>query len=317
VRRSLSLLLITLFSVGLIAAGCGGDDDKTGASGTTSGSPSSTDAKAILSGIKPATGTGPQKIGLNLAVGLKGTLKDPTVGALLGSGPITADISGPTDAEGKKADLKFAVKAGKINLAGSLRLVGDKAYVQLGDKWYEAPLDSATQGGTDPTEALDPAKVLEALGDPTVLVNDAKVVGAEDVDGIATDHVSGTINTEEVVKAIGRLSGTLDKNASPIDPKQISDATAQLEKFVKSANVDIWVGQDDKQIHRFTLDVDAVLDAETKASSGLDGFTAAITVSATPTDAPSVEAPSGALPASQLQTDLGPIILSGLGGATP
>jgi len=120
-----------------------------------------------------------------------------------------------------------------------------------------------------------------------------------------------------VVKAIARLAGSIETNASPIDPNEIAKQTAELEKFVKSAKVDIWVGQDDKQIHKFKLDIDAVLDEETKESSGLDGFTAAITVSATPTDAPNVEAPDGALPASQLQTDLGPIILGGLGGATP
>ena len=45
-----------------------------------------------------------------------------------------------------------------------------------------------------------------------------------------------------------------------------------LQQYVKSAKADLWVGQDDKQIHRFSTTVDGVTDDSTKTSSGIEGF---------------------------------------------
>ncbi len=87
-----------------------------------------------------------------------------------------------------------------------------------------------------------------------------------------------------------------------------------LQKYVKSASADLWVGQDDKQIHRFATTIDGVTDAATKSSSGIEGFKLVIDVSATPTSTPSVSAPSNPAPIAQLQQDLGGL-LGGLAGA--
>lgn len=313
-RRLFAYAVAPLAMLGLLGTGCGGGDDKKEPAGS-SGAPASGDAASILSSIKPVTQQGPQKIGLKLAVNLNGQLKDPTVGALLGSGPISLDLSGPVDSTGKAADLTFKAVAGKINLAGGLRLAGDKAFLSLNDKWYELPADALATGTTG-SENIDPAKILEALGNPSDLVSNAKAVGSEDIEGIATDHVTGDINTSKLVEAIARVAQSVG-GASPIDPKEIEEATSQLEKFVKNAKVEVWVGKEDKQVHQFKLDLDATLDEATKASSGLDGFGMSMTISSTPTDSPKVETPSGAGTVADLQRDIGPIILSGLGGAAP
>lgn len=316
-HRRMAFLLTPFLLFSLIGAGCGGggSTDTTAASTpATASSASSGDVATILASIKPVAQQGPQKIALNAAVVLDGALKDPTVGALLGNGPIALNLSGPVDATGKAADLAFDVKAGKINLAGGLRLVGDKAFLKLGDKWYELPADSFTTSGS--TGSIDVAKALEALGDPSALIKNGTVVGSEVIDGIDTDHIAGDVDTAELVKAIARVAATVDTSSSPIDASQITQATAKLEQFVKNAEVELWVGKDDKQVHRFKVNLDAILDAETKASSGLNGVNLDLALTSTPTDSPNVETPSGALPASQLQTDIGPIILAGLGGAS-
>lgn len=319
-HRRLAFLLTPLILLSLIGAGCGGGSD-TGAPAAstvaTTSAPSSGDAQTILSSIKPVAQQGPQKVGLNVAVKLDGSLKDPTVGALLGNGPIALNLNGPVDATGKAADLAFDLKAGKINLAGGLRLAGDKAFLQLNDKWYELPADALKTTSTGSTGSVDVSKALAALGDPSALIKNGTVVGSEVIDGIDTDHVAGDVDTAELVKAIARVAATVNTSSSPIDPKQITDATAKLEQFVKNAKVELWVGKADKQVHRFKVNLDAVLDAKTKASSGLNGLNIDLALTATPTDSPSVEAPAGALPASQLQKDIGPIILAGLGGANP
>lgn len=317
-HRRMAFLLTPFLLLSLIGAGCGGGDSNatTTASNTATASGSSGDVATILASIKPAAQQGPQKIALNLAVKLDGTLKDPTVGALLGSGPIALNLSGPVDATGKAADLAFDVKAGKINLAGGLRLAGDKAFVKLAEKWYELPADSFTTTTSGSTGTADVAKALEALGDPSALIKNGKVVGSEMIDGIDTDHIAGDVDTAELVKAIARVAATVDTSSSPIDATQITEATAKLEQFVKNAKVELWVGKDDKQVHRFKVNVDAILDEKTKASSGLNGLNLDVALTSTPTDSPNVETPSGALPASQLQADIGPIILAGLGGAS-
>ena len=315
-RRRLFSLFTPFVLLGLVVAGCGGGGSDSGATNNPS-APSSGDAAAILASVKPGVQEGPQKIGLKLAVDLNGTLKDPTIGALLGDGSITVDLSGPIDSKAKAADLTFTATAGKINLAGGLRLAGDAAFLKLGEKWYALPVDALTSTTTGAAQNVDPAKILEALGNPSDLLTDATVVGSEDIEGIATDHVSGNVDTAALVTAIARVVGALGSNTGPIKPDDITKATEQLEKFVKSAKVELWVGQDDKQVHRFKVDVDAVLDDATKESSGLDGFAVSATITATPTDSPDVSAPADAGSIADLQKDIGPIILQGLGGATP
>ena len=319
-HRRLAFLLTPLVLLSLIGAGCGGGDSSsttTASTAATTSSGSSGDVKTILSSIKPVAEQGPQKIALNVAVKLDGTLKDPSVGALLGSGPIALNLSGPVDATAKAADLAFDLKAGKINLTGGLRLAGEKAFLKLNDKWYELPADALKTTSSGSTGSVDLTKALAALGDPSALIKNGTVVGSETIDGIDTDHVAGDVDTAELVKAIARVTAAVNTSSSPIDTKQITDATAKLEQFVKNAKVQLWVGKADKQIHRFKVSLDVVLDAKTKASSGLNGVNLDLALTATPTDSPSVEAPAGALPASQLQTDIGPIILAGLGGASP
>ncbi len=142
-----ALLITPVAVLALIGAGCGGGGSKTAAS-TTAAASGGGDAATILNGIKPVSQQGPQKIALNVAVTLNGQLKDPTAAALLGSGLISIDLSGPVDVSGKAADLTFGLKAGKLNLAGGLRVAGDKGFLQLNGKWYALPADAFTTPST-------------------------------------------------------------------------------------------------------------------------------------------------------------------------
>ncbi len=313
-RRRRLLVLVPLAMLGLLGAGCGGGDDSPAASTPAA---ASGDAKAILSSIKPVTQQGPQKIGVKIGVKLNGTLKDPMVAAFLGDGTIALDLSGPIDPAAKAADLTFSAKAGKINLSGGLRLAGDKAFLKLKDKWYALPADALTDTPSG-TQDIDPAKILAALGDPSELIDNATVVGTEDIEGIATDHVIGDLDTAALVTAIARIAESLGSGATgAIDPKEIAKATEQIGNAVKDAKVEVWVGRDDKQVHRFKIDLSAVLDDKTKNSSGLEGLDVTATLTSTPTDSPDVETPSDAGTIKDLQTDILPILLGGLGGATP
>lgn len=313
VRRRTALLATPLVALSLIAAGCGGggDDNPTSTGGGGGGSaPSSTDAAAILGSIKAGDQTNPAKIGMEMGVTLNGQLSNPQAAAILGNGPISLKLAGPVDPTAKKMDLTFDIKAGKIALPGKLRLLGETTgYVGLQDKWYELPAGALESNGA----TADPQKAFEALGNPADLLSNATVVGGENIDGIDTDHISGDINVEGVVNAVAKASAS--QGDAPSDAEK-AEVVAKAKEILKSGKADVWVGKDDKQVHRLTISADVVMPAEQKAQLGVDGAKITFTVQSTPTGAVTVEAPAGALPSSQLQSDLGAIVLSSLGAGT-
>jgi hypothetical protein len=316
-RSALSLLLLA--ALALTGAACGGGGNSSASSSST---PSTTasgngDAQAILASIRTNVGDqGPQKISVKFTATISGTPTDPTLGAFL-TKPISLTLDGPVDSKGKMSDLTFELAAGPIKVDGGFRQVGADSFVEVNGKWYSIPagaLSSVTgsSGGSTTTtsSSVNPQAILGAFGDPKKLFTNAKVVGTEDVGGIKTDHVQGDIDLAALVQgiaAVAKDSGS-GASASPVSPAQIAQEVQSLQKYVKSATADVWVGQDDKQLHRFATTIDGKTDASTKTSSGIDGFTITLDVSATPTSAPSVSAPPNPAPISQLEQDLGGLL---------
>ncbi len=315
-RRAALMILAPAAALSLIGAGCGGGGKKTTSSGTAGGgggTPSSTDAASILGAIKAGDQTKPAKLSMDLAVTLNGTISNPQVAAVLDGSPITLKLSGVTDPTAGKADLTFDVKAGKIALPGKLRMLdATTGFVGLGDKWYELPASTFTSTAKT---ASDPSKVIAAIGNPADLLTNPTVVGSENIDGVDTDHVSGAVNPDGLVKALAKVSAS-QGGKSPSE-SEIADAVTKLKEVVKAGTIDVWVGKDDKQIHRAKIDTDLTLPAAQKTSTGLDGVKAVMTIQSTPTSSVTIEKPAGALPSSQLQTDIGTIILQNLGSGTP
>jgi hypothetical protein len=306
-RRSATAAIL-LAGVALTAAACGGGGSSSKSSSTSSAGDSG--AAGILSGIKTnVSDQGPQKVSLTFTAKVSGSPTDPTIGAFL-SKPVTFTLTGPVDTKDKKSDVTFEIAAGPLKVDGGLRQVGNDAFVQVNGKWYALPAgslsgtSSSTGGGTS-TTSVDPSAIMKAFGDPTKLLTNAKVDGSEKVDGIDSDHVSGDVDLAALIQGISSVAGSAGASSSPISPAQIASEVTSLQQYVKSATADLWVGKDDKQIHRFATTVDGKTDAATQKSSGIDGFTITMDVSATPTSAPSVSAPSNPAPIAQLESDLG------------
>ncbi len=306
-RRTALMFLTPLAAVSLIGAGCGGGKSSSTSVGSSA---SSNDPAAILGAVKPGDQTNPAKIGMDLSVTLAGQLTNPQAAAFLGDGPIKLSLSGPVDPKAKSMDLVFDVNAGKIALPGKLRILdGKTAFVGLQDKWYSVPSSSLQSSTTQ--AAADPAKTLEALGNPADLLDNAKVVGGETIEGIATDHVTGDMNIDKMVEALQRISN------STADPAKQASAVAQVKKALKSGKVDVWVGKDDKQVHRIKVDMDVAIPAEAQQQAmGVTGAQVAFTVQSTPLSSVSVTAPSGALSSQELQNALMGVILANMGSAT-
>jgi len=318
-RRRPALALMLVAGMSLTVAACGGSS--SGASSTSTGASQSgdSDARSVLSSIRTDVGDqGPQKISLAFTADISGSAKDPTLGIFL-SKPISIKLDGAADTKAKKSDLTFELSAGPIKADGGFRQVGDASYLEVNGKWYSLPAGSlSSTSGTATTSAssVDPQAILKAFGDPTALFTNAKLDGSEDVGGVKSDHVEGDIDLAALVRGIAAVAKTSGSatTASPVSPTQVAQAVQSLQQYVKSAKADLWVGQDDKQIHRFSTTLDGVTDDSTRSSTGVEGFKITVDVSATPTSTPSVSAPSSPAPIAQLQQDLGGL-LGGLAGA--
>ena len=101
------------------------------------------------------------------------------------------------------------------------------------------------------------------------LIVDGQIVGEEELDGVACIHVAGKLNQlraisqtlEESLREQGATTYGRECTATPGEPQECRDVP--IEEFMESqaedigrgdenpAPVDIWVGRDDKLLHRF------------------------------------------------------------------
>jgi hypothetical protein len=303
----LALRLAGLALVAIAAAGCGG---RTTTSSQSSGSGG--DAASILRSIRTPASAGPSSIDVRLSLSVSGKPSDPRLSPFLGK-PLTLTLHGPVDESARKADVTFSASAGPFNVDGTLRQSQDKAWLQFNGKWYVLPAGSLSQSKRT-TGSIDPTRLVTALGSPAALVRNAKVVGSANVGSVKTDHVAGDIDTNAVVAALVRLSKAAGNQ--PLVTPSMLDSLRQWTHDVKSGTVDVYVGQDDKQLHRVALSLDADTGAATRSSTGIDGVRLSLDASTVPASSPDVQAPQGAEPLSQLQQDLAPLLpVGGVSGA--
>jgi hypothetical protein len=320
-RRS-PVALGVLVAVAMTASACGSSGKSstavTGGSGDSGGAAGG--ATAILKAIDTKAATGPQKLKLDLAVDIKGTPTNAQL-ALFTKQPIDVKVDGVVDSAGKSAEVNVSVTLGQQPIDVEIRTGGGKSWLQIDGKWYDLPANalSSTTGQSLPTGAsagnLDAGKILAAIGDPATLLDNASV-SSENVEGIDSDKVSGDVNITAVAQAAAALSkSTTGASSTPPTQAEIDKVVAQLQKVVKTAHVDLWVGKSDHKVHRLAFKVDAAMDAATKTSSGVDSLTMNLDVSSVDASAPDVSAPSSVGTPAELQTALVGLLGKVMGGA--
>ena len=201
------------------------------------------------------------------------------LGGLLG-GPITIESTTQGDAAtGVTVDAK--ITAGPIELPLTARANKDNAWVQLNGQWYElgSPL------------GIDFGSVGGLLGELPALIRDPKATAVEDVDGVACDRISGTIDPEaSATDALGTQLENL-----PLDLSALAAGKAE---------VSVWVGQEDRVIRR--IQINTAGSGDTAAAGGL-----LVDLTVVPAEAVEVTAPADAKPISDL---LGSLLGGGVGG---
>ncbi|HEU4736928.1 MAG TPA: hypothetical protein VFS48_07890 [Solirubrobacterales bacterium] len=237
---SVFIALIALASV-LAACGGGGSDD-----------PQSVVDEATLQGVESGE--------LDLAVDLDVEGKK--------GGKVNVELSGPFQGESgadlPELDLAFSAKGAmdgeKVDREGGLTLLGNRAYVAYEGTEYE--VDSTTfnfvksmieqQGGgqRQPSEIAACQEAASGL-ELADLVEDLKDEGSADVGGTSTTKVSADLDAPAAIEAFGTLiedpacSAQLNAAGPLPSAAELDKAKSTVRDSVKSAHVDLYVGDDD------------------------------------------------------------------------
>jgi len=250
-RNRILSLFLALIALAFALAACGG--------GGGSDDPQSIVDEATLQGIESG------QLELAVDVGIKGKK----------SGQVNVSLAGPFQSE-KEAELpelalsasaKGSVGAEKVDFAGGLTLLDNKAYVAYEGTEYE--VDPTTydfvksmakqhgrggKGSSEVTACQEAAAELEVAEFVENLKND----GSADVGGTNTTKVSGDLNAGGAVEALSKLledpvcseqlkaTGTLPSQA------ELDKAKSTVQDSLKSAHVELYVG-DDHIIRRMAI----------------------------------------------------------------
>jgi hypothetical protein len=237
--------------------------------------------------------------------------------------PIRIQASGPYRSnEGKlpSFDLDLDLNAGGPGSTVSTgRLsTGDRAFVKFGETFFEV----------DPEEIADANKQLDSreggsctrrgIGiDPRPWVENAEDRGDEQVAGVSTTHVSGSLDVDRMLRDLnqfvsrcGALLGTAAGGAPDPLSRGDLDKVAQL---VNDPSFDVYVGKDDGIVRRLSASVSVSVPQEDQEGiGGIEGGSLKFSIEFSDVNGDQqIDEPANARPLSELTSQLGAEALSG------
>jgi hypothetical protein len=255
------LLFAALAGLATVFAACGGSD---------SGGSSDESPEAVLKG---STFEGIENADLDLSANVDVSGDE--------GGSVDVSVSGPFQSRGANqlpelditAEASGSVGGKDVDFDGGIVLVPNKAYVSYEGEDYE--VDSTTfsfiqsavedaqrkSGAESGTEGASKCQE-EAAGKFSAedFVDNLTNEGTADVGGTETTKVSGDLDVGSALEAVTELteipacSSQLEA-AGPLPLGELEEAQGEIEKALKSAHADVYVGED-KIIRRFTASFD-------------------------------------------------------------
>jgi hypothetical protein len=318
-RLRILILSCTVLALAAVLAACGGGG------GGSSENPQKVVDDATLKGVK--SGNLDLSLGVN-AAGNKG-------------GKVDVSLSGPFQSQGgsQLPQLDMKVKASgsingqNVNLDGGLTLLSDRAYVNYKGTEYEvdpttfsfvksmiqqAQQRGAAQGQSGVSKSCQNAVSGLKISD---FVSNLSNDGSSDVGGTGTTHVSGDLNVSGAIDQVSKIvndpacRSQLSSAGQLPATAQLDQAKSEISSAVKSAHVDLYVG-DDNIVRRIVV----ALTIEPPAGSNANGVSKVdLSLDLTLTDVnkpQTITAPSGAKPLNDLFQQLGinPLSLIGPNG---
>lgn len=308
--RAFVALLLAIIAA-LTLAACGSDDN-----GGSGGGGDDTDARALLN--ETFSGTKDVRSGvisLTLGIAAEGEAIDLRLG-------------GPFENVGDDAYPKFDIDVdASLGAQGSFRAgaisTSDRLYVEIEGQAYELPaelLESAQrQTGTETDRLAIPDL------DPQSWIDDPEVAGEENVGGADTYHITGSVNVSALLDSIDRVLAEADSQGlsgatGGQVPRSIpADTRAEIEDAVRSAEVGVWTGKDDKIVRKLEVRVEVEPRGDERGTVSFVLELSDLNQSQT------IEPPARTRPVDELLAGLGALLgssgLDGLGGggssATP
>jgi hypothetical protein len=306
-RRVRRALLVPLFAA-LALASCGGGDDKENVQDLLD--------KAFSSSIKSAD------LKVDASIQVKGS---PGL-----EKPLRITATGPFRTNDKKIpsadiELKIGNDGGGQTITTGFLSTGDRAFVKFQDVYYEQPRSQVAKANKSLAQNQGKRGSLRGLGlDPRSWLAEAKYEGEDDIAGVKTRHVSGTLDVEAVMRNLNefvRKSGSAFGGATgQAPPKPLSAADIRkVADVVHDPTFNVYVGEDDDIIRRLSGKIDFdVPEASRQSLGGIQSGSIDFQVEfANVNGDQQIEAPAHARPLSSLTRSLGGGgTLPGLGGGS-
>jgi hypothetical protein len=193
--------------------------------------------------------------------GVDSTAFTATLLARGGGGRASIELSGAYEvgAANDLPDIELKVSARGLErdqrFQGGFVSVDEAAYFTQGESAWRLPdevwgplVDQAARNGFDPQRFSLPV-------DPRKWLGEAKSEGTETIDGVETTHVSATVDEERVARDV---LAALRASGQEIDGSPV----AAVRRGVKSAELDAWVGTEDRIVRRLAVESVIVDDGE-------------------------------------------------------
>lgn len=248
VRFLFTFTAFLVLTAGLVA--CGGGSDKSGE-----------DPQKV---IESATLEGVDSGALDLSLGISASGNEGGKVDVELSGPFQAGAKGKLPQLDMEASAKGSIGGEAVDFEGGLTLLPNNGYVEYEGTEYEidpttfsfvesAIEEAQKQSGAAEGESADEAGCQEAAAELAVgdFVEGLKNEGSADVGGASTTKVSGDLNVAGAIDSVVELvespacKATVTA-AGPLPSKaEIEKAKSEVSKSLKSAHVDVYVGDDD------------------------------------------------------------------------
>ncbi|HEU0018729.1 MAG TPA: hypothetical protein VFQ14_00420 [Thermoleophilaceae bacterium] len=292
------LLAVLLLASGLALAACAGGGG---------GGDADDDAAALLDmAFDEAVPSADVDVDLQLDIEGRPGFEDPL--RIRASGPyVRSEKSLP------QLDLDVAIEAqgaGQAIESGVLS-TGDRLFLKFGGAFYEQSRAEVARTNRRLARENGDSGTFSDLGlDARKWIVDARIDGEEEIGGVATEHVKGTLDVEaaltdlnSLLKGSSNALAEAGQQAKPFGKEEIE----RLAKSVDDPTFDVYVGKDDDVVRRISLRLDVeVPEQDREKVGGVTG--ASIRLSAQLDDVggdQQVDVPRSAQPLSDLTRQLG------------
>jgi hypothetical protein len=295
-RRCLLLIVLPALVAGCGSSGGGDASTSTLLKDTFAGD------KTVKSG----------KLDVSLGVQAQGL---PTLTA-----PVAFKLAGPFSSLGSgklpKFDFDLDIAAGGQTIQAGAVSLGDSGYLKFGGKAYsvDKSLFDQFKNGYEQSQQQSKGKggaSFKALGvNPETWLANARKVGKTQVGGTETFHITAGVNVQRFLADVNTLlskAKTLGGSNTQSVPQGLSPAVqTTIERSVKRAQVDVYTGVDDHALRRLALSVSLAVpkDAQKQAGGLKSGELRFDLTIADLNKSQSINAPAGARPFSELQSQL-------------